>query len=70
MKTIWSTKRRKAAIIQMDVDSPRCYKAANQYVCLNKKIDENTHTHTKKKTNKNKQTPPPPQTPKQEANTP
>lgn len=49
MKTIWTTKRRKAAIIQMDVDSPRCYKAANHYVCLNKKIDENTHTHTTKK---------------------
>lgn len=69
MKTIWTTKRRKAAIIQMDVDSPRCYKAANHYVCLNKKIDENTHTHTtKKKTNQKK--PKRQKPPKQEANSP
>lgn len=68
MKTIWSTKRRKAAIIQMDVDSPRCYKAANHYVCLNKKIDENTQTP--KKINKKKINKPPKKNPKQEANTP
>lgn len=56
MKTIWTTKRRKAAIIQMDVDSPRCYKAANHYVCLNKKIDENTHTHTQQQKKQTKKT--------------
>lgn len=52
----------------MDVDSPRCYKAANHYVCLNKKIDENTQTP--KKINKKKINKPPKKNPKQEANTP